>query len=182
MNITHTVPRLLKKFRVAQLSLLRISLLGCLSLLAACPAVAETWIEDSFEDFADGQLDAAGQNIYVSRDGKIRTIHRFDLNQDGHLDLVFNSTHDNYAFLPATLGTVSPDRRIVPSQLAVEGSNNVELSDLNRDGYLDVVFCPNRSGIQHSRRFVTIIWGGADGWPAHRSNGALPGPSHQTSG
>ena len=27
------------------------------------------WVEDAFEDFADGQLDAAGQNLYVSRDG-----------------------------------------------------------------------------------------------------------------
>ena len=39
------------------------------------------WVEDSFEDFADGQLDAAGQNLYVSRDGAVRSIHRFDLNR-----------------------------------------------------------------------------------------------------
>mgnify|MGYP001249077782 FL=1 len=39
-----------------------------------------SWVEDSFEDFADGRLDASGQNLYAARDGTIRTIHRFDLN------------------------------------------------------------------------------------------------------
>lgn len=145
-----------------------------LLLIQTTPFFAETWTEDRFEDFADGQLDAAGQNIYISRSGTIRTIHRFDLNQDGHLELIFNSTHDSYALLPATLGTMTPHGSIEQSSLAVEGSTEVELADLNRDGYLDVVFCPNKSGIQHSRRFVTILWGGEDGWPAHRSNGILP--------
>lgn len=53
-------------------------------------AAAQTWVEDSYADFADGRLDASGQNIYVSRDGSVRTIHRFDLNQDSFIDLVFN--------------------------------------------------------------------------------------------
>ena len=46
--------------------------------------------------------------------------------------------------------------------------------DFNHDGWTDIVFCPNFSGIQHGRRFVTIIWGGSDGWPSYRSNGLLP--------
>ncbi len=137
-------------------------------------AQTQTWVEDSFEDFADGTFDASGQNIYVSRDGKIRTIHRFDLNDDGYIDLLFNSTHNDYAFIPASMATVDQNRKIKTAQLAVEGSIKTEVADLNRDGYLDVVFCPNPSGIQHSRRFITIIWGGEDGWPSHRSNGLLP--------
>ena len=135
---------------------------------------SQTWIEDTFEDFSDGTLDASGQNIYISRDGKIRTIHRFDLNDDGYIDLLFNSTHNDYAFIPASMATVDQNREIKTEQLAVEGSIKAEVADLNRDGYLDVLFCPNPSGIQHSRRFLTIIWGGDDGWPSHRSNGILP--------
>ncbi|GAG12126.1 unnamed protein product, partial [marine sediment metagenome] len=121
---------------------------------------AQTWIEDTFDDFSDGTLDASGQNIYVSRSGTIRTIHRFDLNNDGYIDLLFNSTHNDYAFIPATLATLSPDRQVRTNMLTVEGSLSVEVVDLNRDGYLDMVFCPNPSGVQRSRRFVTIIWGG----------------------
>ncbi len=135
---------------------------------------AQTWVEDTFEDFADGVLDASGQNIYISSTGTIRSIHRFDLNGDGFVDLLFNSTHNDYTFIPATMATLTNDRHINVEQLAVEGSLHAEVEDLNRDGWLDVVFCPNPSGIQRSRRFVTIIWGGEDGWPAHRSNGILP--------
>ena len=74
------------------------TVVGVLVLLFTCPLTAQTWIEDSFEHFADGRPDDAGQNLFVSRDGKVQTIHRFDLNQDGYLDLVFNSTHDNVTF------------------------------------------------------------------------------------
>ena len=73
-------------------------------------AQTQTWIENSFEDFIDGSFDAAGQNIYVSRDGKIRTINRFDLNEDGWIDLLFPGTHDNHSLIPATLASVSSGR------------------------------------------------------------------------
>ncbi len=136
--------------------------------------LAQTWVEDTFEDFADGTLDASGNNIYVSRNGTIRTIHRFDLNDDGYIDLLFNSSHDIWSNVPATMATVAEDRSLHSEHLAVEGSIQAEVEDLNRDGYLDVVFCPNESGQQNPRNFVTIIWGGEDGWPAHRSNGILP--------
>ncbi len=132
------------------------------------------WVEDSFEDFADGKLDAAGQNLYVSRDGALRTIHRFDLNRDGYLDLIFNSTHDNFTYIPATLGLMEATRRVRRAELAVEGSLRVVLEDLNRDGHLDAVFCPNRSGLQNPRRLLTILWGAEDGWSNLRSHGQLP--------
>ena len=132
------------------------------------------WVEDTFEDFADGRLDASGQNLYVARDGTLRTIHRFDLNQDGFLDLIFNSTHDTSAYIPATLASLTPRRRIQEAPLAVRGSIRALVTDLNRDGHSDLAFCPNYSGLQNNRRFLTIIWGGDDGWPSHRSNGVLP--------
>ncbi len=152
--------------------------IACLALaLYSMNALAEkpiTWVEDSFEDFADGQLDAAGQNLYVSRDGDVRTVHRFDLNQDGHLDLIFNSTHDNFTYIPATLGLVESSRQIHRAELAVEGSLRVVLDDLNRDGHLDAIFCPNRSGLQTPRRLLTLLWGGKNGWSNQRSHGQLP--------
>jgi len=137
-------------------------------------ADSQTWVEDSFEDFRDGKLDAAGQNIYISRDGTIRTIHRFDLNQDGFIDLLFNSTHNTYAFIPATLAAAGSNKELAVRRLAVQGSIQSQVADLNRDGWADVVFCPNPSGVQHPRRFLTVIWGGPDGWPASRANGLLP--------
>jgi len=137
-------------------------------------SIAQTWIEDSFKDFIDGKLDASGNNIYVSYDGKIRNIHRFDYNNDGYIDLIFCQTHDRIYNLPATLGEVLPDRTIIESNLAVAGSLQVTYGDLNHDGFYDLIFCPNNNGIQNPRRFVTIIYGGENGWPASRSTGHLP--------
>ena len=138
-------------------------LLGFLTLsVFMTSSHAQTWVEDSYEDFADGRLDASGQNIYVSRSGSIRTIHRFDINQDGFIDLIFNSTHDSYAFIPPSVGTITKDRKIQRSELAVEGSRCVEIADLNRDGWLDLVI---------PQMFVDrsfILWGGVEGFSMER--------------
>ena len=147
-----------------------------LILVLTHPAASQSieWIEDSFDDFADGQFDAAGHNLYVSRDGRVRTIHRFDLNQDGYLDLVFNSTHDTTFFVPATFGSVDNERRVRSEEMAIDGSLHVVLADLNGDGHSEAVFCPNYSGLQSERRFVTIAWGDKEGWLPRRTNGSLP--------
>ena len=63
-------------------------------LLLILAATSETIEDDSFSDFAAGQLDASGQNLYVSKDGSVRAIHSHDLNDDGWIDLVFPQTHD----------------------------------------------------------------------------------------
>ncbi len=144
-------------------------------LMSALPAQQGVdWTEDRFEDFAGGRLDEAGQNLYVSRDGSVRTVHRFDLNQDGFIDLLFNSTHDNTYLVPATQAASGPERRFHQAEFAVEGSVGVVVDDLNRDGHPDAVFCPNYSGLQNERRFVKILWGDADGFSPRRLNGLLP--------
>ena len=148
-------------------------------LLPALPAIREsrgqqTWVDNRFEEFSKGTLDASGQNIYISRDGAIRTINQFDLNADGHLDLIFNCTHDTYQMVPATVGWLDDAAKSTEQPLAVEGSRQVALGDLNGDGYTDAVFCPNQIGVHHQRRHLSIAWGGADGWDARRINGALP--------
>ena len=75
----------------------------------------------------------------------MRTINRFDLNSDGHLDLVFNCTHDTYQMLPATVGMIDGNSAGVSHDLPVEGSRRVVLGDLNKDGHLDAAFCPDAS-------------------------------------
>ena len=158
------------KKRIALLLFLPVLIISCVTI----NAFGQSWVEDSFEDFIDGTLDASGNNIYVSRDGKISTINRFDLNNDGWIDLLFPHTHDRQNIIQPTLAEISSDRTIQTSRLEIDGSKQVETADLNKDGWLDLVFCPSRSGLQYPRRFVSIIYGGEDGWPASRSNGLLP--------
>jgi hypothetical protein len=150
-------------------------LLAVGSVLFTHAAAAQVWTEDSFADFADGTLDCSGQNLYVSRDGAVRTIQRFDLNADGRVDLVFNNTHDTYAYIDASAAIQDGSAGLIQKPLAVDGSRQAALGDLNQDGYTDVVMIPCVSGIQNTGRgFTTICWGGPDGWPAARSNGVLP--------
>ena len=131
-------------------------------------------VDDTFEHFSAGRLGGAGFNLYVARDGTLRTINRFDLNGDGHLDLVFNCTHDTYQMLPATIGVVNAERAPTSRDLPVEGSQRVVLGDLDKDGHLDAVFCPNAIGVHHPRRFLSIAWGGEGGWSGRRLTSALP--------
>ncbi len=132
------------------------------------------FVDDEFQEFSQGTSDDGGHNLYVAQDGSLRTINKFDLNTDGHLDVIFNCTHNTYQMLPATCGTVVKDRRGVSFDIAVEGSQQVACGDLNRDGFTDLVFCPNPIGVHHDRRFVSIAWGGPDGWTAQRVNSPLP--------
>lgn len=143
-------------------------ILGCLLALPPLPVSAETWVEETFEDFNDGTFDAAGQNLYATAQGRISPIHRFDLNGDGHQDLVFNSSHDFITAPPATL-YVHPGGRAagVASELPVRGSRVAAIGDMNKDGFLDLVVCPNHNWVT-SRRYAFLFWGGEDGWVAQR--------------
>lgn len=152
----------------------RLSILFIGACVLSHPAMGDAVVDDSFEDFAAGTLDASGQNLYVSHDGSVRAIHGHDLNDDGWIDLVFPQTHDYQNMVPATTGELGENRHVVTRELLVAGALEARTGDLNNDGWQDLVFCPNKSGIQNPRRFLMIIYGGEDGWPASRSNGQLP--------
>ena len=70
--------------------------------LASAPKF-RSWIEETFEDFSDGQFDSAGANLYVSAKGTVQLINRWDLNQDGYIDLFFGNTHDLKYVEPASI-------------------------------------------------------------------------------
>lgn len=168
---------LINRFMKKSFGLFFLPYLLCSSFLLGISLLttnAQTWIEDNFEDFIDGNLDASGNNIYVSKDGKIRTIHHFDYNNDGYIDLLFPQTHDIFSDVPPTLGEIFKDRTIKESNLAVQTTLQVTNSDLNHDGFQDLVFCPGANGIQNPRNFISIIYGGEDGWPNYRTTSGLP--------
>ncbi len=150
-----------------------------LGLAAESPPIVPSaepgrFVDETFENFSAGRLGGAGFNLYAAHDGTVRTINRFDLNSDGHLDLVFNCTHDTYQMLPATVGMIDGNSAGVSHDLPVEGSRRVVLGDLNKDGHLDAAFCPNAIGVHHPRRFLSIAWGGTQGWSGRRVTSALP--------
>lgn len=150
-----------------------VSVITCVLSLNFQTLLAQSWIDETYEDFVTGEFDASGQNLFVSHDGKIRTIRRFDLNNDGHLDLVFNNTHNTSTDLEGTLAFIENDK-LHHQSIPLQGSEKIVAGDLNNDGFIDLVFSPNYNNVRFSRRFLTVIWGNSDGWPIHRSTSHLP--------
>lgn len=144
-----------------------------LFIAASQSTSAQTWIEDTFADFNDGTFDASGQNLYATAGGRISTIHRFDLNGDGYHDLVFNSSHDFIPGPPATVYQHAQGRsRGQLGELPVRGATCAAVGDMNKDGYDDLVTCPNHAWVS-PRRYALIFWGGEDGWVPHRMTNLL---------
>ncbi len=105
----------------AMIPLVAVCLIGPLLIgwsLAQTPAEdAVTWVEETFEDFNDGQFDASGVNLYATRKGTVTTVNRFDLNGDGFIDLVFNSSHDEVRVPPAISYEVRPIAAVAPAAM-----------------------------------------------------------------
>ena len=46
------------------------------------------WIHKGFEAFSEGSFENGGDNLYVNANGVIEMIHRFDINNDGYVDII----------------------------------------------------------------------------------------------
>ena len=155
------------------------AIIALVGLLAACAPPAQTpqvpaqegrevWRESSFADFADGVLTDGGANTYVGADGSIRLINQLDLNQDGLIDLVLPGSHDNNFDMNAWIywGRDEFDtsgRTALPG----EGGQDVAVSDLNRDGYPDLVVAKGYNGTRTENRSA-VYWGSESGFDAER--------------
>ena len=68
---------------------------GLLLSAASGPVSHQPWVRhSSFEDFSRGTLADGGANLYVGREGTVEMIHRWDLNNDGFLDLFVGQDHN----------------------------------------------------------------------------------------
>ncbi len=144
-------------------------------------------IHQGFEGFRQGTFGDAGANTYVSAKGKIETIHRWDLNRDGELDLVFTQDH-NHDYAPDSMiywGGPDGPESLQPelpqyrsdytllkhasqalkkvTWLPSLGGGRCQIADLNHDGFLDIV----SGNMMHNFRQdmpAYIYWGSAQGF------------------
>ena len=132
----------------------------------------QSWT-DSGASFAAGTLGNSGQNLYLNHRGELETIRHYDIDGDGWLDLLFNSTHDRYDAVPATVVKAS-GTTVTASDLGLDGSARIIPYDLNRDGFIDLAIMPNKQNIQKARASLAVAWGDANGWSVSRVTRQLP--------
>ena len=166
---------------------LLLSGLGPLALAASPAADTSAIVHRGFDAFRRGSFGDAGANTYVSAQGNIETIHRWDLNRDGEIDLVFTQDH-NADYAPDAMiywggadGPVSlepelpeyrsPYMRLKFAEQSLKkvtwlpslGGGRCQVADLNNDGYLDII----SGNMMHNFRQdmpAYIYWGSAQGF------------------
>ncbi len=136
-------------------------------------SVSSPWITRGFEAFRRGTFGNGGQNLYVSRAGALQRIHQFDLDRDGHVDLVFCNSQNHGEKPPVTvyrdvLGRTAS--RFLPS----DGGRTGVAADLNGDGYDDLVVGMFYNGIRRDLN-AYLYYGGPDGLGERRIQ-YLPAP------
>ena len=164
-----------------------LALLLAVVLLDVAPArggdtagAASEWTEDSFDDFRDGAFLDAGSNAYVSAAGRIQMINRWDLNNDGHLDVIMPAGHgqtekeDTYLYL--NNGGDIDGRLLI--RVPANGSIDGIVRDFNKDGINDLAVCNGDNGL-HQRTHSYVYYGTKDGFTAARR---VTLPSHDNTG
>jgi hypothetical protein len=106
------------------------------------------WKEDSFEDFIDGRFDDAGANMYVSHRGNIQTSNRWDINGDGHVDILCVNSHPLVEMLDMSIywGNGKDFSIKNHSYIPANGPMWVTPGDLNDDGEIDLVVANYSNG------------------------------------
>jgi hypothetical protein len=152
-------------------------------------------VHEGFETFSKGEFEHAGQNIYVSRGGRIQFIHRWDLNNDGYFEFVFSNTHnvmlggvDALGYLQTGRGfrsAISPVHRSIALydlwlqeeksrdwvvRFPVERPGAVRFHDLDRDGWTDILFASSGTGDTVATDSL-IYWGGSTGYQTRKQVG-----------
>lgn len=114
------------------------------------------WTQSTFEDFRKGRFEDGGANAYVSRRGRVQLINRWDLNDDGYIDIVFANSHSHAEKLDAIIywGNGKDFDGLRASPLPNDGAQRTVAADLDGDGSLELVV-PN---------YANGTWDGMDSY------------------
>ena len=142
--------------------------LGAVALPGGSPP--ERWQMDSFRAFAEGSLPDGGVNIYTAANGTVRLINAFDLNLDGLPDIFLPCNHAYGEKVDLSIYWDQPGySKDHVARLPTEGGEDAAVSDLNRDGFPDLIVVNSFDGTKNELS-AYIYWGSPRGYsPDHRS-------------
>lgn len=119
------------------------------------------WTTEGFEGFSKGTYENGGQNLYVSKKGVLQRIFQYDVNQDGHPDLLF-ACSQSMNERPNLYIYNDPLKNPVPVELPTNGTYSGLLADLHGSGYQDLVIACQSDG-QHNDIASIIFFGSEKG-------------------
>jgi hypothetical protein len=120
-----------------------------LSLVFVGQICAQTvWREDSFSDFVDGTFSDAGANMYVSSNGRVQPINRWDVNDDGNIDILSVNSHALVEMLDMSIywGNGVDFSIQNHSYVPANGPMWATADDLNGDGETDLIVANYSNG------------------------------------
>ncbi len=119
------------------------------------------WITEGFDAFSRGTMENGGQNLYVSKKGVLQRIFQYDINQDGHPDILFGCSHSMYECPPLYVyrdALNDPTPVVLPSNGTYSGC----LADLHGSGYEDLIVACQHNG-HHGDIAAVLYFGNKDG-------------------
>ena len=139
-------------------------------------AVAEskTWTTSTFLDLVDGSFSDGGANTYVTASGEVVLINRRDINRDGNIDVVLPNDHDpneKEDLLIYWGGDAFTSRQHM--KLPTEGGSDGVVSDLNLDGFSDLIVANNFNGTKTNLDSY-IYWAERTDWTLQNGANFLP--------
>jgi len=137
--------------------------------------MAGTLTHRGFADLSRGTLGDAGQNLYVSHNGVLQRIFRFDTTGNGYFDIMIANSHEfnerpRLHIIPDCTGEQPEINKVL-----TDGSHAAAIADLNGDGYDDLVIGARNNG-HHADLAAYVYYGGPDGITEnHKIELAAPG-------
>ena len=120
------------------------------------------WITKGFEDFSKGTFGNGGQNLYVSKKGVLQRIFQYDLNLDGHPDLLFGNSQSMFERPPVYVYE-NPLKEQKAVELPTNGPYDGCMADLHGNGFQDLIIACQSDG-QHSDIASMIYFGSEEGY------------------
>lgn len=121
------------------------------------------WRENSFIDFSDGAFSDAGANMYVSHKGRIQAINRWDVNNDGNVDILCVNSHPLVEMLDMSIYWGNGKDFSIQNHTYVpaNGPMWVTADDLDNDENMDLIVA-NYSNGTWTGMDSFIYYGGLD--------------------
>ncbi len=124
------------------------------------------WSIKGFDALSKGTFENAGQNLYVSKKGGLQRIWRFDVNQDGYVDLCIANSHA-FGEHPMTHIIHDPAGEARLQEVLTQGAQHGCVADVNGDGYDDLIIVSQNDG-HHADLPAYVYFGGPDGITENR--------------